>query len=44
MVYNESGTFTTPTDGITPGNVGDALAGGTIHYKGVAASLINHSV
>ncbi len=43
VVYNGTGTFTTPTDGVAPGNVGDAFAGGIIHYKGAAASLTNHT-
>lgn len=43
VVYNGSGTFTAPVDGIAPGNIGSSLAGGTILYKGAASSLTNHS-
>jgi len=43
VIYNSSGTFTTPTDGVAAGNVGDALASGTIIYKGSAASITNHT-
>ena len=42
-VFNTTGTFTTPTNGTAPGAVGAALAGGTITYKGAAASLTNHT-
>lgn len=43
VIYNSSGTFTTPTDGVAAGNVGDAFASGTIIYKGSAASITNHT-
>jgi hypothetical protein len=43
VVYNASGTFTSPTDGVAPGIQGDAFVGGTIWYKGTAASLTNHT-
>jgi hypothetical protein len=43
VVYNGTGTFTSPTDGVAPGNIGDAFAGGNILYKGTAALLTNHS-
>ena len=43
VIYNATGTFSTPTDGVAPGIQGDAFAGGTIWYKGTAASLTHHS-
>jgi hypothetical protein len=43
VVFNATGTFTVPTDGVAPGNVGDAFAGGTIQYKGAASSLTNQT-
>lgn len=43
VVYNNSGTFTIPTNGTAPGNVGESFAGGTILYEGAAASIGNHS-
>lgn len=43
VVYNETGTFLSPTDGVAPGNVGESFSGGTIHYKGSAGSLGNMS-
>jgi hypothetical protein len=43
VVHNGNGTFSSPTDGGAPGNVGEAFAGGTIWYKGSAASLTNHT-
>ena len=43
VVFNTTGTFTTPTNGTAPGAVGAALAGGTITYKGAAAALTNHT-
>ena len=43
VVYNGTGTFTTPVDGTAAGNAGDAFAGGTIWYKGASAALSNHT-
>ncbi|MCX6156696.1 MAG: hypothetical protein NTY74_01810 [Ignavibacteriae bacterium] len=43
VIYNATGTFSTPTDGVAPGIQGEAFAGGTIWYKGTAASLTNHT-
>ena len=43
VVSNATGSFSTPTDGVAPGNVGDSFAGGTIIYKGFAASISNHT-
>src|SRR6185295_329982 len=43
VVFNTTGTFTTPTNGTAPGTVGAALAGGTITYKGAAAGFTNHT-
>ncbi len=43
VVFNSTGTFTTPTSGVAAGNIGDAFADGTILYKGSPASLTNHT-
>lgn len=43
VVYDGDGTFTTPADGVAPGDIGTGFAGGTIHFKGTAASLTNHT-
>jgi len=43
VVFNSTGTFTTPTNGVAAGNIGDAFADGTILYKGSPASLTNHT-
>ncbi len=42
VVFNASGTFTSPVNGIAPGNLGDNFANATILYKGSASSLPNH--
>src|SRR3982751_2549489 len=45
VIFNTTGTFTTPTNGTAPGAVGATLtgSGGTIVYKGAAAGLTNHT-
>lgn len=43
VVYNLTGSFSSPSDGVAPGNVGDAFAGGTIQYEGAASSLTNQT-
>ncbi len=43
LVYNSNGVFTTPVDGISAGSVNSSFAGGTVLYKGPAASIPNHT-
>ncbi|MEI8203563.1 MAG: hypothetical protein WCH34_11155 [Bacteroidota bacterium] len=43
VVYNSSGTFTAPTNGLAAGAIGSAFANGTILYKGAASSMVNHT-
>lgn len=43
VVFNGTGSFTTPSNEVAPGGIGASLAGGTIWYQGTAASLTNHT-
>ncbi len=43
VVFNATGTFTSPTNGVTAGVQGDVFAGGTIWFNGAASSITNHT-
>ncbi len=43
VVFNATGTFASPTNGVTAGVQGDAFAGGTIWFNGAAGSITNHT-
>jgi len=44
VVYNNTGVFMTPKDGIAFGNLGETFSGGTIVFNGAASSLTNHTL
>lgn len=43
VVFNTSGSFTTPTNGVAAGSVGNSFASGEILYKGSAAGFTGTS-
>ncbi len=43
VVFNGTGTFSTPTDGVAAGSAGSSFVGGTIWYNGAAGSITNHT-
>ncbi len=43
VVYNQTGAFTTPPDGVAPGGVNATFANGTVLYKGLSSAIPLHS-